>query len=581
MKAAVCPNLIITSEVFGDRVVAMERPVLTIGRAPDCDVVISDRKVSGHHAVVRRSGDRFELQDLGSTNGTFVNGQRVTRVELQLEDEIALGHTHIVFSDRPTFEGTAKMVIASSDDGCGHQTLEIPLTGLETSFVRDVKADGDVDLAQKVELISRMGSEINSLLEVDELLEKVADLVIDLVPCDRAFILILEEGGRLTPKVIRKREGIRHQRGVTVSGSILKSALGENKGVLTKNAQEDDRFTGNKSIILYAIQSALCVPLRFKERVLGVVYLDRVTPSVPFHEEDLKLLGLVCNQVASSLSNAQAVEALRVANNELRQAKGEILRWNLDLEQKVHERTQELERKNAEISRLMREKDELLGMVAHDLRTPLTSIVGFSEIVAQHVQSGVPREQIVEAVDTVSRIAYSMSELLSDLLDVARIAAGKIRIERVKQPIDQLVRDCFNTCSFLAAAKNRHLSVEIEPDLPEVRHDPHRIVQVLNNLLSNAIKFSKAGDRVAVTARRDGDVVEVSVTDTGQGIPEEEIGRIFERFEQTSTRATNGERGAGLGLAIARRLIELHGGTIWVESKEGIGSRFTFSLPVD
>ena len=190
--------------------------------------------------------------------------------------------------------------------------------------------------------------------------------------------------------------------------------------------------------------------------------------------------------------------------------------------------------------------------------------------------------KVREDVKTIERTSLEMTTLLNDLLDVAKIESGKIQIEPSLTDLTGLVHNCYSLHRVWAEPKEVELKVEARDDVPEIPCDPKRVTQVLNNLISNAIKFSEAGDSIVIASRlvQDGELVEVSVTDTGQGIEPEDLLRLFGRYEQTSTKATGGEKGTGLGLAIARKLVELHHGAISVQSVRGRGSRFAFTLPV-
>jgi signal transduction histidine kinase/pSer/pThr/pTyr-binding forkhead associated (FHA) protein len=584
------PNLIITSETQDDRVVPLTKPTITIGRASDRDIVLVDRRASAHHAEIRRTpGGLYTLHDLDSTNGTYLNGQPIKQSVLKIGDEVTIGSTLLVFTNKNRFEKTARIVLGPDPFPSGRAppdahlrgVLELPVVDIEKRFFQGLDdSRTPLDVAQKLTVISRLSNEVTTIVEVDALLEKVADIVLEVIRCDRAF-LILAHQGRLTPKVIRKRAGIKDHKGLTISGTILAQVLREGKAILTRDAEDDARFNGSDSIAFYSIRSAVTVPLRVKENILGVLHLDRVTAATPFKEEDLEILALLCNQAAPMLANAQLVEELRRTNAELRQAKEEVLRWNLDLEQKVEERTREVVRKSEEIAKLNQQKDELMGMVAHDLRTPITAILGFTDVMTQHLAQEDAVERLGEDVQIVQRISSEMSELLNDLLDVAKIEAGKITIVRERRPIRDLLCECYQTYLYLTEGKNLKLLLDVPDDLLAVAHDARRIGQVLNNLLANATKFSRTGDTITLGARREGNVVEVWVADTGQGIPADELPKVFGRFQQTSTKATDGQVGTGLGLAIAKKLVEMHGGSIWVESKLGVGTRFAFTLPLD
>ncbi len=581
-------NLIVTSESHQDTVVPLVKSVTTIGRASDRDVVVNDRKASSHHAEIRRSaGGLHTIHDCGSTNGTFLNGEPITESILKIGDELTIGSTLIVFTNKRIFEKTAKIILGpdflrGAGDLASRGVLEFPLVDIEKRFFQgldDQSGSATLDVAQKLKILSRLSNEVNTILDVDDLLERVMDLMLEVIQCDRAFIILVSPG-KLIPKVIRKKAGVKDHKGLSISGTILHQVLKDGSAIITRDAQDDNRFEGGESIMIYSIRSALTCPLKVKENILGVVHLDRVTAKRSFKEEDLQLLALICNQAASNLANAQLVEELRRTNAELRQAKEEVLRWNLELEQKVEERTREVVKKNEEVTRLNIQKDELMGMVAHDLRTPITAIFGFTDVVTQHLDMNAGDERIREDVQIISRLSGEMSDLLNDLLDVAKIEAGKIKIQRELRPVQELVLDCYQTYRYLTEPKSLALKLDIDADLPPVMHDARRIAQVLNNLLANAAKFSKPGDTITLAARRSGDAIEVSVADTGQGIPQDEIPKLFGRFEQMSTKATRGEVGTGLGLAIAKKLVELHGGRIWVDSTAGVGSKFTFTLPL-
>ncbi|MHC4393743.1 MAG: ATP-binding protein [Planctomycetota bacterium] len=585
-------NLILTSEVLGDQVISLGIRPIMIGRAAECDIRLIDRMVSSQHALIRRADRGYEIRDCGSTNGTFVNGARVQSARLLIGDEITIGHTLLIFTDKKAFEGTARMVVPSVEPISGlHAPVDAAPSSSETTtsglfqldvgeiekrFFRDIESQGSPDLRGRLEVVYRMGAELNQLLSVDRLLERVSDLVIELIECDRVFVIV-REGPRLVPKVVRRREGLADHPGLSLSATILKEVVRHGKAVLARDAQEDARFRGGDSIHLFSIQSALAVPMRVKESILGIIYVDKISINRKFNEDDMKLLALVANQAAPCLANARAVEELRQTNQELRSAKEQILRWNLELEAKVQSRTREIEEKTDEILRLSQEKDELLGMVAHDLRTPLTGIVGYSQVLVQHLEMGSPPETVMEEVETVKRIALDMAGLLNDLLDVSRIEAGRINILKDALPLERTVAGCTQNYRALGQVKSIKVEFVVEPGLPRVPHDPRRVAQVVNNLLSNALKFTPPGGDVRVSVLRDERPgwVRVVVEDTGRGISPGDLQRIFERFE----RGPSGPRGAGLGLTIARKLVELHGGEIWVESAHGAGSRFMFALP--
>ena len=239
----------------------------------------------------------------------------------------------------------------------------------------------------------------------------------------------------------------------------------------------------------------------------------------------------------------------------------------------------ELARKNAELARLNAQKSELLGMAAHDLRTPLAAILGYARFMVGH-NSAILTEQHRMFLDRIVASAEFMLRLLDDLLDIAQIEAGQLRLRRHEVDVEELLRGATEVAAALGRPKEIAASFVCPAPLPRLVVDPVKVEQVMNNLLSNAIKFSRPGARVEVRAHlRLGELC-VAVEDDGPGIPPSERDRLFEPFSTTSVRASGGEKSTGLGLAIAKRIVEAHGGAIRVESEVGRGSIFSFTLPL-
>ncbi|HEX8337445.1 MAG TPA: PAS domain-containing protein, partial [Pyrinomonadaceae bacterium] len=232
----------------------------------------------------------------------------------------------------------------------------------------------------------------------------------------------------------------------------------------------------------------------------------------------------------------------------------------------------------AEAEAANRLKDEFLATLSHELRTPLTAILGWAKLFAD---GQVSADKAGEAFRTIYRNARSQAQLVDDLLDVSRIITGKLRIEAVPVALPAVVEAAAAVVRPAAAAKGVSLDVNVGADDATVDGDPERLQQVVWNLLSNAVKFTPEGGRVEARVRRAGPRVEVAVSDTGAGIPPEFLPHVFERFRQADMGTTRRHGGLGLGLAIVRHLVELHGGAVEAESGgAGRGSTFTVLLPV-
>jgi PAS domain S-box-containing protein len=241
-------------------------------------------------------------------------------------------------------------------------------------------------------------------------------------------------------------------------------------------------------------------------------------------------------------------------------------------------------RKEAELARLAaaeessRLKDEFLATLSHELRTPLNAIVGW----VQMLQGGeLPPARARQAVDVIGRNARLQAQLIEDILDVSRIITGKLEIDRMPVAVPQLIEGV--VAGSAPAAQSRRITLEphIDPDVPMIEGDPKRLSQVLNNVLSNALKFTPEGGRVELECRAHGNTLEITVRDTGAGISADFLPFVFDRFRQGDSRSTRTHGGLGLGLAIARHLVELHGGAIRAFSEgPGTGTTITIQLAV-
>lgn len=243
-----------------------------------------------------------------------------------------------------------------------------------------------------------------------------------------------------------------------------------------------------------------------------------------------------------------------------------------------NEMAEELEQEESRREELDRLKDEFVLTASHELRSPLTSVQGFAELLMLDRDSLTPQQ--AETVEIILDNCRHLVRLLNNLLDLARSDVGRLAIQPQPTEVAPLVEDVVRTMRAQTEAGNQSLTEDLPPDLPLINVEPDRIRQILVNLLTNAHEYSPEGASIAVAARPVGAEVEISVSDNGQGIPEDQIGRIFDRFTRGDAGLTQRVGGTGLGLAISKSLAELHGGSIAVESTLGAGSTFRVRLPI-
>jgi signal transduction histidine kinase len=281
------------------------------------------------------------------------------------------------------------------------------------------------------------------------------------------------------------------------------------------------------------------------DQIIGVLDILS-TNHDDFDADDVSVLQNVANQITIALENARAYAVEREAAKRLRE--------------------------------LDRSKRRFLANMSHELRTPLTNITGFSRLMLKGID-GPLTGQLQNDIEIIYHNSQHLLGLINDLLDISHIEAGLMELEFREVNLAELIHSVMATASALVRDKDTELRQEIAPDLPQVQADAARIRQVLLRLLANAAKFTEQGI-ITVRSWRADEQVLVSVSDTGVGIPVEDQDRIFEQFEQGSLEDGRRPDGAGLGLALSKEFVEMHGGRIWVESEAGQGSTFTFSLPL-
>ena len=323
-------------------------------------------------------------------------------------------------------------------------------------------------------------------------------------------------------------------------------------------------------------RSAAGLPIQVDAKVVGalIVIADRRDF---FDEETLRFLNEVNSEMSFALRTMNQEEQRRIAENEVR-------RTNRELELRVLERTSQLAEANSrlaqqndELARASCMKSEFLARMSHEFRTPLNSIIGFTDLLAEEGE-GPLGEAYADYVRHAHKGAHHLLALVNDILDLSRIEAGRIDLRHEEFGAAEASSEVLSVIGPLAESKNIELRAEVLPTL-FAYGDRTRFKQILYNLLSNAVKFTPDGGIVQVTAKADYGEIRFAVSDTGIGIPPEQHTAIFEEFTQVAPAASGVKEGAGLGLTITKRIVELHGGRIWVDSSPGEGSRFFFTMP--
>jgi PAS domain S-box-containing protein len=304
--------------------------------------------------------------------------------------------------------------------------------------------------------------------------------------------------------------------------------------LLRSVSKDADQFRILKAL---GLRSAISVPLRVEERVLGAITLVSARSDRRYGRDDLRLAQLLADRAALSVENARLYREAQAASQV---------------------------------------RDEVLSIVSHDLRNPLNTILLSASFLADTLEEG-PHAPVLKQIRIIQRAARHGARLISDLLDSARLETGRLPLEVEVHDPRVLVLEACDSLRPLVEEKRIELHCGAGEQLPSVLADRERVIQLFGNLIGNAIRFTPEGGRIEVAVRRDGGCVRFSVGDTGTGIPAEDLPHLFDRFHQAKQTRRGG---TGLGLGISRGIVESHGGRIWVESTEGEGSTFSFTIPV-
>jgi signal transduction histidine kinase len=397
-----------------------------------------------------------------------------------------------------------------------------------------------------LERILRISQILTSTLQLEPLLQTITQAATELTDTEAGSIMLVDKNtGQLRFEAAcgSKREEVKRVT-VPLEGSIAGWIVRESKPLLIPDVRQDPRFyTQVDETTDFETRSILGVPLQVKGKVIGVLEALNKTGDGIFTQDDMQTLSTLAAHAAIAIENARLVTEI----------------------QKAYE----------ELSELDRLKSEFVAIASHELQTPLTLILGYASFLKEET-TGAAGEQL----DIVLRSALRLRSLINDMINLRHIETGEAELELEQLSLNELVTTITAEFASLAEAKKQTISIKLASQLPMVKADRQKLHLVLANLLSNAIKFTPEGGRIEVEVKTRENEVWVSVRDTGIGIPPREQERIFDRFYQVEPSLTRRFEGIGLGLSIAKGMVELHGGRIWVESLEGMGSSFTFALPL-
>ncbi len=548
----------------------LDRDRILVGREASNCIQLHDQEVSRRHAELRCQGNRFVLTDLGSVNGTFLNSQRLDKQvahELSTGDRVLMGKTLMLFTgaSEESSVGLREKVSIIDDELSGDQSRIVRTIGSAegSQFLRipdehTLDANENSWLARargNLQIMYRTAQAVSQTQDIDQLLHRIMHLVFEWVQADRGCIMLLNpEIDKLEPKVHLVREGQPAGGPLHISQTILDYVREHNEGVLTTNAQDDDRWNPAQSILQQGICEAICVPMEGRYDVVGVMYIDTKTPphrvlqasgsSSRFSDEHLKLMIAIAHQAALAVEDTRYYSAMLQAER-------------------------------------LAAVGQTIASLSHYIKNILQGIRGGSFL----IKDGLSRhneEMVSKGWEFVEKNQEKISNLVMDMLTFSK----EREPEMAPAELNEVAGDVVELMQTRAAEKQTRIVFQPDESMPTLTFDADGLHRAVLNLVTNAIDAcydtpSETDDEphqglVTVSTQYcpEEQKARIVVEDNGEGIAPEEIKNIFNLFVSTKK-----SHGTGIGLSVSQKIAQEHSGRIAVDSELGRGSRFTLEIP--
>ena len=406
----------------------------------------------------------------------------------------------------------------------------------------------------EITALFQLSTTLNLQLQLNAILEIIVRRVLATLKAQQSSIMIYNpETGLLETRASYGLEAEYARNAKTRVGQGIAGWVAQQQQAIMLGAQAPNEDFGRHYKTNRNITSALSLPLRVGDRCVGVLNVNRINHPEPFREHHRDMLRLFAEHVGAVIDRAEVMERLSA-------------------------HAQALESTNLKLSEMNRMKDVFLSTASHELKTPLTSVIAYSELLDEHGGT-LSLEQRSEFLGRLQQEAKRLLALIDDILDLSRLETGKLSLRRELLSVNAVVRAAVETARPLAAKHGVTIEQRLDESLAEAEIDEVKIRQVLVNLLVNAIKFSPERETVSVATRADGGFVVVEISDRGPGIHPDETAHIFQLFGQGLREGDGQTSGLGIGLHLVKRITELHGGHVGVNSVLGQGSTFWVRLP--
>jgi len=425
-------------------------------------------------------------------------------------------------------------------------------------------------------VLTDLGKKLTQVLDLDRLSSLIVNTLTNTMKLDRTVILLRLQGNG--DYRIQKNIGFREENGISlVRDNFLTAWLEKNQAPLVyeelsliiKDAFKKEEKESLEKIRenMKKIEAALCLPLFIENKISGMIVLGNKISGDPYSQQDISLLNTLANQSSIALQNAKLYDQVHDLSE--------------NLQEKIDAQTKELKSAYEELKVLDKAKSEFISLASHQLRTPLTAIKGYISMILEGSYGKLPGSAS-KPLNNVLGSTERLVRIVNDLLNISKIELGKMELNKAPAKVEELITACYEEMEHTAEIKGlKIIWNKPKSHLPEIEIDKLKISQVISNLIDNAIKYTQKG-QVEIKAEKTDSVIRISIKDTGEGLTEEELKMVFEGFTRGAAGIAYWIEGAGLGLYIAKKYIDLHHGKIWVESEgKGKGSAFYTELPIN
>jgi len=433
------------------------------------------------------------------------------------------------------------------------------------SYTTQLNTNSLLDLSS----ILKSSITISSEIRLEKVVQKLLSIVLENAGAQSgSFILCQNDQLELyasidvNGRVIHHMSSILDQETTSASFSIIRFVQRTKENLILDDARSDQRFMNDPYVQSNKLASVICSPVLYHGELLGILFLENMSIKGAFNQQRLEILNMLSGQIAITVNNALLYE---------------------NLENKVHERTieinrqkEQLKRQNIELKNINDEKDDLINVVSHDLRSPLNQIKGLAELTSAISDD----KEVKEYTSMITVAADRLNNMIVRILDISAIESQKIDLRYEDFEIVSTIYGF--TKDYYAVARKKKIELKTDSNVQAgmVRLDKNLLIQIIENLVSNAIKFSEENKSVVIVITHDKEELQIEVRDQGPGISEEDKKRLFHKFQKLSAQPTAGEKSIGLGLSIVKKYVETMGGKIWCESEPGKGCSFFINFPI-